>query len=253
MTQAKADKLLNRITALHRSLQLDDQDDAPSTLERDLMLGYLRDLYTIYLEVGDDAPREKPKTTPKEIPPAPPKETPKPPDPPKPTAPPPPQPQPEVPAPERPNPTSPPEFPDAPVPPPQPPAMATHTAKIEPRYDERPAPDPPQPAPAPNASPDVEALFAETDSGSDLGNRLGRQRVADLNRALSINNRVLFANKLFNGNDELNDVLKSLNLKGSMSNAKPLLIDLAQQHRWAAEEREETAREFIELVRRRYA
>ncbi|WP_116108928.1 hypothetical protein [Lewinella sp. IMCC34191] len=255
MAQTKADKLLNRITALHRSLQLDDEDDAPSALERDLMLGYLRDLYTIYLEVGTENKQEV-----RNAPPPPKRETPIPmPEPQKPTPPPPPptpEPrQPEIPAtrPEPAAPAAPPELPDAPVPPPPAPAMAEHTAKIDPTYDDRPAPNPPKPAPSTNSGPDVEALFHEPDNDNGLGNRLGRQRVADLTRALSINNRVLFAKKLFNNNDELNDALKSLNLKGSMANAKPMLVDLAQQHRWSAEEREETAREFIDLVRRRYA
>ncbi len=117
---------------------------------------------------------------------------------------------------------------------------------------DRPAPHPPQPAPAPNLSPEVEELFEEKDQGGVAG-RMMRQRVTDLNRALSINNRVLFANKLFDGNEGLNDALKILNLRGSFANAKPLLIDLAQQHDWAREDRQETAREFIDLVRRRYA
>ncbi|MGB3800472.1 MAG: hypothetical protein WA952_11720, partial [Lewinella sp.] len=227
---------------------------APSALERDLMLGYLRDLYSIYLEVGTES--EGPARS---APPPPKRETPvTPPEPPKPTTPPPAPPkpkEPEVPAtrPEPAAPSTPPELPDAPVPPPAAPPVAEHTARIDPKYDDRPAPNPPKPAPTTNNSAEVEALFHETDNGNGLGNRLGRQRVADLTRALSINNRVLFANKLFNGNEELNDALKSLNLKGSMANAKPMLVDLAQQHRWSTEEREETAREFIDLVRRRYA
>jgi hypothetical protein len=80
-----------------------------------------------------------------------------------------------------------------------------------------------------------------------------RQRVTDLTRALSINNRVQFANKLFAGTDDLNQQLKALNLKGSMDNARPLLIELAREHEWHKPDRQEVAREFIDLVRRRYA
>ncbi len=257
MSQTKADKLLNRITALHRSLQLDDEDDAPSALERDLMLGYLRDLYALYHDVGSEKQKDERKPTPQVSTPAPPKAAPMPPDPPKPVDPPPapPKPEPEIPAPqpEKPAPASPPEIPEAPVPPPPAPPFAEHTARIDPEFNDRPAPNPPQPAPAPNLSPEVDALFQEPNGSNGINTRLVRQRVSDLNRALSINNRVLFSNKLFNGNEELNEALKTLNLKGSMSNAKPMLIDLAQQHQWASEEREETAREFIDLVRRRYA
>ena len=250
MSQTKADKLLSRITALHRSLDLDDTDDAPSALERDLMLGYLRDLYAIYLDQDAQPPRrEAPKKPATPATPEPQPEI----KPIKPTPPPLRKPEPEVPAPpqEAPAPAPPPEAPDVPVPPPPAPAMAEHTAKIDPEF-KRPAPNPPQPGPTANTSPEVEKLFAENDEGG-LNNKLMRQRVTDLTRSLSINNRVLFSNKLFGGNEELNAALKDLNLKGSFSNARPTLVDLAQQHRWAEEDRRETAREFIDLVRRRYA
>ena len=266
MAQTQADKLLNRITALHRSLRLEDADDTPSALERDLMLGYLRDLYAIYSDLDLEDRKPQAATAPTMAPPDPPREVPKPPTVPEPTPPQPtsPEPRPEVPAPkpepstpppapESPTPARGPEVPNAPVPPPPAPPVAEHTAKIDPEYQDQPAPNPPQPASEPNMSPDVEALFEDPEGISGVNNMLVRQRVTDLNRALSINNRVLFANKLFNGNDELNEALKSLNLKGSMANAKPMLADLAQQHRWTKEDREETAREFIDLVRRRYA
>jgi hypothetical protein len=250
MSQSKADRLVTRITALHHSLHLDTEDDGPSPLERDLMLGYLRDLYDLYLNV-DGMPTEK-KAAPKKDDPKP---VAKPPAPKEsaptvemaPAAPPPPPPTKEASVPDQA-----PEVPDVPVPPPPAPAYAAHTAKIDPAYN-RPAPNPPQPAPRPNASPEVEALFQEPEE-SGIGARLMRQKVSDLTRALSINNRVLFTNRLFgNSNEELTKALKELNLKGSMQYAKPTLVNLAQQYHWADEERQETAREFIELVRRRYA
>ena len=239
MAQTQADKLLSRITALHRSLRLEDADDTPSALERDLMLGYLRDLYAIYLEVDSGSAATPPKPVPDPVPM--PREVP------------PPAPAEPAPEPERPAPARPPEVPDVPVPPPPAPPVATHTARIDPRYDDRPAPAPPQPSPGPNVSPKIAALFQESDDAASLGNRLVSHRVTDLNRSLSINNRVIFSKKLFRSNDELNEALKALNLKGSMENAKPMLMDLAQRHHWAEEERQETAREFIDLVRRRYA
>ncbi|WP_420457684.1 hypothetical protein [Neolewinella sp.] len=242
----KADRLLRRITTLHEQLQQDD--DSPSRLERDLMLGYLREFYTVY--AGLDEPKEKPKpeeeTAPERISAPSPQ--------PAPAPPPPAAPQPVItpPPPSSPNFDAPPPVPNAPVPPPPAPTFTAHTARVEPMISDRPAPNPPQPAPASNLSPEVEALFEEKDQ-SGIAGRMMRQRVTDLNRALSINNRVLFANKLFDGNEGLNEALKTLNLRGSFANAKPLLIDLAQQHDWAREDRQETAREFIDLVRRRYA
>ena len=254
----KADRLLRRITTLHEQLQQDD--DSPSRLERDLMLGYLRKLYMAYTEL--DEPKEEraqiKENTPEPVS-----------SPPTSSAPdlhlgPPPQMTPPTPTPSTSTPpttvtqqtnnptTQPPPVPDVPVPPPPAPTFTAHTARVEPRISDRPAPNPPQPAPTPNLSPEVEALFEEKDQ-SGIAGRMMRQRVTDLNRALSINNRVLFANKLFDGNEGLNEALKTLNLRGSFANAKPLLTDLAQQHDWAREDRQETAREFIDLVRRRYA
>ena len=228
----KADRLLRRITTLHEQLRQDD-DDSPSRLERDLMLGYLRELYAVYTEL--DEPKEEPAQKKEDAPErasSPPTTV--------------------TQQPHNPTTQPPPPVPSVPVPPPPAPTFTAHTARVEPVVSDRPAPNPPQPTPAPNLSPEVQDLFEEKDQ-SGIAGRMMRQRVTDLNRALSINNRVLFANKLFDGNDGLNDALKTLNLRGSFANAKPLLIDLAQQHDWTREDRQETAREFIDLVRRRYA
>ncbi len=252
MSQSKADRLISRITALHHSLQLDKDEAGPSRLERDLMLGYLREVYDIYLHFGTAmAETRTKKETPVPEPPATPAPAPLPPaPPPAPDPAPGPTPPAPAPAPRAPEPVPPPPVPTVPVPPPPAPAYAAHTARIEPEYT-RPTPNPPQPAPRPNASPDVEALFKENETNG-LSRRI-QQKVSDLTRALSINNRVLFSNALFASNEELNRALKDLNLKGSFSNAKPQLVDLAQRHHWADEDRQETAREFIDLVRRRYA
>ncbi|MBB4078800.1 type IV secretory pathway VirB10-like protein [Lewinella aquimaris] len=238
MSQSKADRILSRITALHHSLQLDKDESGPSALERDLMLGYLRELYDLYLNAGEaqqQVRKQLEKTDPKPPPPPPP---------PAPAPKPEPAPEPVKVAP------PPPPVPEAPVPPPPAPAYAEHTAKIDPEYS-RPAPNPPQPAPQPNLSPDVEALFKEVETNGFSSRRM-QPKVNDLTRALSINNRVLFSNTLFRNNEELNLALKELNLKGSFGNARAQLIDLAQHHHWTDEERQETAREFIDLVRRRY-
>lgn len=93
-------------------------------------------------------------------------------------------------------------------------------------------------------------LFAE----DDIAGRFGRQPIADLTRALTINNRVLFSKDLFGDDNELlNTTLRTLNTSGSMTAAQPVLASLARRFDWAEEAKKETAREFIELVRRRYA
>ena len=213
MANQKADLLLQRITALHKSLRL-DPDTAPSAMERDLMLGYLRELYDAYRDTEAVSAAAA-----------------------KPTPPPAPRPAP------------------APVPPPAPaPALppVVEAAPVTPAYTQ-PAPAPPQPAPRPNLSPELKELFADN-PGDDLAARLGRQPIKDLTRAMTINNRVLFTNTLFDNNGELmNTVLSSLNGFGNFEQAQPTLTDLAQRHGWAEEGKKDTARDFIELVRRRYA
>ena len=96
----------------------------------------------------------------------------------------------------------------------------------------------------------MKALFA--DDGAT--GRFGRQPLATLSKGLTINNRVLFTRDLFGGDGELlNTSVRTLNDSGSFAAARPVLESLARRFDWDEEERRETAREFIELVRRRYA
>lgn len=87
-----------------------------------------------------------------------------------------------------------------------------------------------------------------------MASPFGRQPVSDLTRALTINNRVLFSKDLFGDDNELlNTTLRTLNSSGSIAAAQPVMASLARRFEWAEESKKETAREFIELVRRRYA
>ena len=216
MPQSPADRLINRISALHRSLQLDEGGKL-STMERDLMLGYLRELYEIYATHQEG----KPYTPPPVATPPPVKATPPPSPAPKPA----PAPKPEP----------------APAPPPRP---VTPPAPVT----------PPPPAVTPNplstaSTPDMRALFADDGPSS----RFGRQPLADLNKGLTINTRILFSRELFGDDNELlNTSLRTLNSSGSFAAAQPVLETMARRFDWPAEGRLETAREFIELVRRRY-
>ena len=136
MPQTNADRLLNRITALHKSLQLDEGGHV-SKMERDLMLNYLREFYEIYAS-GTIAPPAA-KASPETI-----VETPKP------SAAPPPPPTPAAP----PEPAGPPASvvaPPAVSVPPTPPRPASDSSFSQPAETapaEYRAPEPP-PAPAP--------------------------------------------------------------------------------------------------------
>ena len=313
MAQSNADRLLSRITSLHRSLQL-DEGGSLSAMERDLMLGYLRELYEIYAK-GVPVPaapraasvpppsRPMPEHTPPlgaggpPPPPAPEPPVMRQPDPtpvsrpvpppvhePVRTATPPVTPPPSVQAPPQPTPApqltnpTPPPVPDAPVPPPPAPAYTANVVRTSP---EPVTPTPPPPAPptsfAPAAAPDnppqppeggsARATANQASTGQKIGpqieqlftestptTRFARQPLADLTKALSINSRLLFTSDLFGGDgDLLNITLRTLNSAGAMSGARPVLENIAEKYDWASEEKQETAREFIELVRRRYA
>lgn len=114
-----------------------------------------------------------------------------------------------------------------------------------------PAPAPAPPTPPPTPAGDLAPLFAED---ATTTSRFGRQPLKDLTKGLGINSRILFTKDLFGGdNDLLNTTLRTLNGSGSMAAAQPVLESLARRYDWLAEEKQETAREFIELVRRRYA
>lgn len=102
------------------------------------------------------------------------------------------------------------------------------------------------------SSSDIDQLF-EFKQASDLSEKLSAQPVNDLNRALSINDRLLYMNELFGRDMEaLNLAMQELNTAGSMTMAKPKLVSLAQKYNWALEDRVEIAKSFIKLVRRRY-
>lgn len=229
MSQSSANRLISRITALHKSLQLDEGGKL-SAMERDLMLGYLRELYELYAE-GGVTRREKtvappPAPAPAAAPPAPAYTPP---------------PTPTVAA------VKPPVVAPAPTPPP-PPAAEVPKPVPPPAPTPSPAPTPPPP-PAPAASGPVKELFVEDPHASPFG----RQPLKDLTKSLTINNRVLFTRDLFGGDNELlNTTLRTLNASGSEAAAQPVMESLARRFDWVEEDKKETAREFIELVRRRY-
>ncbi len=109
-----------------------------------------------------------------------------------------------------------------------------------------------QSKPTPSKRPDLEALF-DFKKGSELADKLSEQPLHDLTKAISINDRLLYMNQLF-GKDmkELDESLKLLNRFESLQEAKSLLYNLAEQYNWTEEENMEVARDFIKLVRRRY-
>lgn len=240
--------ILEKINALHNSMSTDEGHIA--SIERDLMLSYIKQLYEHFLhghagnspEEMDNAgarPQEKPPVKRTYIPPR----IIEIPDTQKTSRPvsfqdPIPDPIPDKPEPRRepePQPVPPPPQPQ-PVPPPPP----------------QPEPRPPVGNPGISANKEVTALF-EFKAATELSEKLSERPINDLTKALAINDRLLYMNELF-GKDlnTLNDTLSLLNKYDNMASARSLLMSLAEQYNWTHDEREPVARDFIKLVRRRY-
>lgn len=98
----------------------------------------------------------------------------------------------------------------------------------------------------------VAELFSFKEA-KELSEKLSQRPVTDLTKALTINDRLLFQNDLFGKNNAaMNDSLSLLNKFNSFEEAKSLLANLATQYEWTDEEKSDTAKAFIQLVRRRY-
>lgn len=214
-------------------------------IDVDIMLSYVRELYDALLSETPGiaaAPKavepaaHKPPTTP-------PAEKAAAPAPPEPVVVVPPPPPPVVVAP---PPVAPPVAPPVVPPPPPPPAPAPEPVK---------APIPPVKAPAAPAqfSPEAEALFEEKQA-KELSEKLSELPIADLRKAIALNDRLLLTRELFAGDGQSFDAaLNALNICAGMDEAKGYLIEnCVLRYGWLDKKREEAAKNFIKLVRRRF-
>ncbi|MBK8879579.1 MAG: hypothetical protein IPN74_13840 [Haliscomenobacter sp.] len=230
--------LIRKLNSLFKSI--DDAEADISQIERDLMLSYLRQLYALFLD--DKAPQAHspaesapPKAEPLHVPPPVVEKKPEP------------VPFDSIPKVVFPEPTP------APIP------------EQKPSPAPIPAPEPFVPAPPPSAPREVLAKPASHTSNaavdklfsfkkaSDLSERLSESPIQDLNKSMSINDRLLYINELF-GRDRsaLEDSLTLLNRFDAFDAAQSFLRSLAEQYHWGQEARFEIAQTFIKLVRRRF-
>ena len=210
------------------------EDGTLSAIERDLMLKYIRDLYEEFL--GEDTAEPVQKAPVTKAKPA----------------------GPEIIS----TVLSQPRF-SAPIeePPTTPPPVKTEPSITTPTPTPTPAPiltDPPKmTSPSystsiSDGSSKVSRLFAFKEA-KELSEKLSQQPIKDLQTALSINDKLLYTNELFGRQHNiLNDTLQTLNRFEYMDQAKNFLMSLAEQYDWANEEREDIARSFIKIIRRRY-
>lgn len=223
MNIQQANLLLEKINALHKSINLDDGE--VSSIERDLMMSYVRQLYEAYMDTKTIAAAKpiKRKVAPPIAKPAP-------------------KPEPVV---------------EAKIAPPPPRAIPEPTPAPAPKpvVKETPAPivaPPPAASRTSNSNPAIEALFGHK-AATELSEKLSLQNISDLTKALSINDKLLYSNELF-GRDMsgMNTILDQLNKLSNMDEAKFLLVGIAEKNNWADGEKSEVAQSFIKLIRRRY-
>lgn len=231
MNLKKAKITLDKINALYKSMSLSNHP--VSNVERDLMLSYVRELYESVLDTSSIQ---------------------------------------EVPEPRKPATNSQPEFEvvlpgfdkkyeapkiieiqeqlEEPAPKQSQPLYQAPPPPVKETLPPPPPPAPPIQVPAYNR--EIEQLFDQK-KATELSEKLSESPIADLTRAMSINDRLLYMNELFGKDIEaLNESLKLLNKYESITQAKGLLANLADQYNWMKEDKIDVARAFIKLVRRRY-
>lgn len=225
-------------------------------IDIDIMLSYVREFYDTFLEeksapvVAAPAPKPEAPSRPVHTPPAEPP-APKQADPPPPPAP---APPPAPPAPE--------PVPVVVVRPPEPPAPPA--PPVPPLVEEKPslASAPPTPEPArPSGAhhghnhvpPEAEALF-EQKQAKELSEKLSELPIADLRKAIALNDRLLLTRELFGGDAQaFENAISALNSFSGFDQAKHYLIEnCVMRYHWTEKKHQETARNFIKLVRRRY-
>ena len=94
----------------------------------------------------------------------------------------------------------------------------------------------------------------EMKEAKELSEKLSSMPIKDLSNAMGINDRFLTVNDLFGGdNDAFKDCIKHINELGSYDEAKSyLLYNAAQQFDWSSAKRLKKAAGFISLVQRRF-
>lgn len=142
----------------------------------------------------------------------------------------------------------------APPPPPPPPAPVVEAKPVPPPP---PAPEPPvviaKPPVTAAHSGDFDVLFEEKQA-KELSEKLSEMPIADLRRAIALNDRLLLTRELFAGDGQAFEAtINALNSYGSFMEAKAYLIDhCVVRYTWTDKKRLDAAKDFVKLVRRRY-
>jgi hypothetical protein len=154
--------------------------------------------------------------------------------------------------------------PPPPPPPPAPPTVVAEAPPPAPR-EEPPAPAPPppvvveepKPAPAHRASGAshgaYEVLFEEKQA-KELSEKLAETPIADLKKAIALNDRLQYTSELFAGDGQAFErALAALNNASGFDEARAWMVEnCVAYYTWTDKKRLETAKAFVKLVRRRH-
>lgn len=260
MNTQRAKILLEKVNALFKSMSVDEAN--VTSIEKDLMLSYLRQLYDSVLEEhqGSVSPTyTPPKTTsPKpvyqppriiEIPDSLREDIEKPQSKPKKkksksknTS-------------KPPRIITPPKLDPTPAPtyqPPKPVAEPVIVPKAQPKPPPPPAPVP-EPIPTTVTSTKHDQLF-EFKAAKELSEKLSQRPIRDLTKAFSLNDKLLYANELF-GKELVvfNEEVRKINDLKSFDEAKNYLAQLADKFSWSSKSKVPMAKQFVLLVKRRFS
>jgi hypothetical protein len=248
-------KAKTTLSSIHRLIAIFEEADDLSTIERDLLLKRIQELYeVILLSETDEDKRNKVKPVvnkPAPTPPPPPVvvEIPRV-EPPRVVA----KPQPVAPIPvvEQPKPKPKPVIVEAPKP--------VEIPKVEERpvYTERTEIKQPKIIAKPTVSDqsidnEIEDLF-EFKSATDLSEKLSDSPIKDLKASMSINERFLTISELFKGNAaRYNEVVEVLNGLSNFDQAKSYLMKVViPEFDWTVDKKQALAKRFIKKVNRRF-
>lgn len=102
-------------------------------------------------------------------------------------------------------------------------------------------------------SKDIEALFA-LEKGTELSDKLSTTSIKDINKAMSINERIFTIKELFGGSQEQYDkTISSLNGFMSYDDAKNYLSEnVVNNNNWLDPEKSKKVKKFLKLISRKY-
>lgn len=101
-------------------------------------------------------------------------------------------------------------------------------------------------------SPSLKKLFSIS-AGKDVSDKFGLTSISDLQKAMSLNERLVATHDLF-GNDNVlfNSTCSAINGLRSFEEAVETLLPIAEKYNWTSEDKEEKVQSFIRLVYRRF-